>query len=144
MRRIWKAIKRFFFPPEGSPRWLRILPFAVLGVASFALLIGTIYGWSYTNSSEFCGTTCHTMPPEYSAYQRSPHARVACVECHIGRDIVTTQFSRKAGDLRHVVKTVTQDFEYPIRSRAMRPARDSCEKFGIMEMMNPTLQRTST
>ncbi len=128
MKRAWRAIKRFFFPSQDSPRWLRILPFAVLGVASVALLTGAIYGWSYTNSPEFCGSTCHTMPPEYSAYQRSPHARVACVECHIGRDIVTTQISRKAGDLRHVVLMITQDFEFPIRTKAMRPARDSCER----------------
>ena len=24
------------------------------------------------------------MQPEFSAYQNSPHARVNCVECHIG------------------------------------------------------------
>jgi mono/diheme cytochrome c family protein len=41
--------------------------------------------------------------------------------------VVTTQFTRKAGDLRHVLLTLTQNYEYPIRTRAMRPARDSCE-----------------
>jgi hypothetical protein len=85
------------------------------------------YGWTYTNSSVFCGTTCHTMPPEYSAYLYSPHARVNCVECHIGRDIITTQFTRKAGDLRHVFLTLTSNYEFPIFTREMRPARDSCE-----------------
>jgi nitrate/TMAO reductase-like tetraheme cytochrome c subunit len=40
--------------------------------------------WEYTNSPEFCGTVCHTMPPEYMAYQVSPHARVDCVDCHLG------------------------------------------------------------
>lgn len=128
MRKIISAIKRFFFPPAGSPRWVRILPFAVMGMLTFGILTGSVYGWNFTNSPQFCGETCHTMPPEYSAYQRSPHARVACVECHIGRDIVTTQFTRKAGDLRHVVLTITRDYEFPIYSRAMRPARDSCEK----------------
>lgn len=128
MRRILAAIKRFFFPPAGSPRWVRALPFIFLGLLTASAIYGAIQGWTYTNSSVFCGTTCHTMPPEYSAYQRSPHARVQCVECHIGRDVVTTQFTRKAGDLRHVVLTLTQDFEFPIFSRAMRPARDSCEK----------------
>ncbi|MGB3715749.1 MAG: NapC/NirT family cytochrome c, partial [Candidatus Promineifilaceae bacterium] len=127
MRRIWAAIKRFFFPAEGSPLWLRVLPFAVLGILTAVVLVGTVYGWNYSNSSEFCGSTCHTMPPEYNAYLRSPHARVRCVECHIGRDVVTTQFSRKAGDLRHVIATVTQNFEFPIFTRAMRPARESCE-----------------
>lgn len=128
MRRIWYVIKRFFFPPEGSPRWLRVLPFAVLGVLTALVIYGSVQAWAFTNSSEFCGTTCHTMPPEYSAYLRSPHARVQCVECHIGRDIVTTQFTRKAGDLRHVLFTITQNYEFPIYSRAMRPARDSCER----------------
>ncbi len=127
MRKIFSAIRRFFFPPPGSPKWLRALPFIFMGIVTISVITGTVYGWTYTNSSEFCGTTCHTMPPEYSAYQRSPHARVQCVECHIGRDVVTTQFSRKAGDLRHVYLTLTQDYEFPIYSRAMRPARESCE-----------------
>jgi nitrate/TMAO reductase-like tetraheme cytochrome c subunit len=127
MRRIWKGIKRFFFPPEGSPRWLRMLPFAVLGLLTLLAISGSVYGWNYTNSPEFCGSSCHTMPPEYNAYLRSPHARVRCVECHIGRDIVTTQIGRKAGDLRHVVLTVTENYEFPIYTRAMRPAREACE-----------------
>jgi len=128
MRRLWMAFKNFVFPPAGSPRWLRVLPFAIAGVLTLIVLYGSVEAWTYTNSSEFCGTSCHTMPPEYSAYQRSPHARVQCVECHIGRDVVTTQFTRKAGDLRHVVLTITKDYEFPIHSRAMRPARDSCER----------------
>ena len=42
-------------------------------------------GVTYMDSVKFCGTTCHTvMLPEYTAYLRSPHAHVACVECHIG------------------------------------------------------------
>jgi nitrate/TMAO reductase-like tetraheme cytochrome c subunit len=127
MRKIVSAIKKFFFPPEESARWLRILPFAFLGVLTLLVLSGTVYGWNYTNSPEFCGSACHTMPPEYNAYLRSPHARVRCVECHIGRDVVTTQFTRKAGDLRHVILTVTEDYEFPIYTRAMRPARESCE-----------------
>jgi nitrate/TMAO reductase-like tetraheme cytochrome c subunit len=128
MRKLWSFIKRFLRPSASAPLYLRILPLFVGGILMLFVVYGSIQAWTYTNSSEFCGTTCHTMPPEYNAYLRSPHARVQCVECHIGRDIVTTQFTRKAGDLRHVVFTITQKYEFPIRSRAMRPARDSCEK----------------
>lgn len=128
MRTLFSTLKHFFLPPPGSSLWLRLLPFVVLGMVTIVFAYGSVEAWTYTNSSEFCGTTCHTMPPEYSAYQRSPHARVQCVECHIGRDVVTTQFTRKAGDLRHVLLTITQDYEFPIHSRAMRPARDTCEK----------------
>lgn len=127
MRKLINAIKNFFFPPAGSSLWIRILPFALLGVLTLAVTYGSVEAWTYTNSPEFCGTACHTMPPEYSAYLHSPHARVRCVECHIGRDVVTTQFTRKAGDLRHVFLNITQRYEYPIYTRAMRPARESCE-----------------
>jgi len=127
MRKLLNKIKNFFLPPAGSPLWIRILPFAVLGVVTLAVGYGSVEAWTYTNSPEFCGMACHTMPPEYSAYLRSPHARVRCVECHIGRDVVTTQFTRKAGDLRHVFLNITQSYEYPIYTRAMRPARESCE-----------------
>lgn len=128
LRIIYTRVKRFFLPPPETPLVKRLLPYGTLGALTFGSLFAFVYGWTYTNSPQFCGTTCHTMPPEYSAYLVSPHARVNCVECHIGRDIFTTQFTRKAGDLRHVFLTLTQDYEFPIYSRQMRPARDSCEK----------------
>jgi hypothetical protein len=96
-----------------------------LGILLFAL---TGAGWEYTNSSEFCGTTCHTMPPEYASYQISPHARVNCVECHIGRGFLATQFTRKAGDLSHVFRYVGADYEVPIYVKNLRPAAQICER----------------
>ncbi len=128
MKRILQRLGRFFFPPEGTPTWLRVLPYAVLGVLTVLLLTGAIYGWDYTNSSEFCGTACHSMPPEYTAYLVSPHARVQCVECHIGRGFFATRFTRKAGDVKHVIDTISQNYEYPIVAADLRPARDTCER----------------
>jgi len=127
MKKIIDALKRFFFPPEDASKVARILPYAILGLLTLVVFIGGTYGWEYTNSSEFCGTSCHTMPPEYSAYLVSPHARVQCVECHIGRDPFTSRFTRKAGDLRHVVLNITKQYEYPIRAHNMRPAPETCE-----------------
>ncbi len=126
--RIGKALHTFFFPPADSKMWMRVLPYAILGVLTLVVLIGAAYGWQYTNSPEFCGTSCHTMPPEYTAYLASPHARVDCVECHIGRGFIATQITRKAGDLRHVIATVFKNYEYPIFATKMRPARETCEK----------------
>jgi len=68
------------------------------------------------------------MPPEYAAYETSPHARIACVECHIGREFIGNQFFRKAGDVRHIVAMTFQTYEYPITSKHMRPAPEICEK----------------
>ena len=128
MRGFLQRLKLFFFPPPGSPRWMRVLPYAVLGVLTLLALTAGAYGWEYTNSPEFCGTACHTMPPEYTAYLTSPHARIACVECHIGRDFIATRITRKAGDLRHVFATAFHTYEFPIRAHNLRPARETCEK----------------
>ena len=128
LKRIQAALRRFFFPPHGSPRWVMILPYAVLGIVTFGLLVGGAYAWDYTNSPSFCGTSCHTMPPEYAAYQISPHARIACVECHIGRAFIGNQIFRKAGDVRHIIAMTFRTYEYPIRVKSMRPAREICER----------------
>jgi nitrate/TMAO reductase-like tetraheme cytochrome c subunit len=139
--RIITGLKNFFFPPPGATRWQRVLPYAILGLLTLVVLIAGAYGWEYTNSSEFCGTQCHTMPPEYSAYLVSPHARVACVECHIGRDFIATQITRKAGDIRHVVFTVFQSYEYPIYAKQMRPARETCERCHFPEKFSDDSQK---
>jgi len=122
-----KKLKSFFLPPAGTPIWLRVLPYVVLGALTFFILVGSAYGWEYTNSPEFCGETCHTMPPEYTAYLTSPHARIDCVDCHIGKGFIATRITRKAGDLKHVTKTILNDYEFPITAGDLRPARETCE-----------------
>ncbi len=121
-------MRNFFLPPEGSPLWVGLLPFAVLGVLTLFVLVGSLYAWDYTNSPEFCGTACHTMPPEFTSYLTSPHARIDCVECHIGRGFVATRITRKAGDIGHIVSLVLEDYEFPIHAKSLRPARETCER----------------
>jgi len=128
MKKFRTKLRAFLFPPAGSPRWMLILPYAILGVLTISMLVGGAYVWDYTNSPPFCGETCHTMPPEYAAYQLSPHSRVACVECHIGREFIGNQIFRKAGDIKHVVAVTFNTYEYPIRAKGMRPAPEICEK----------------
>lgn len=127
MKNLRRRIVKFFFPPSGSPRWVRVLPYSILGVLTLILLTAAAYGWEYTNSPEFCGTTCHTMPPEYTSYLISPHARIACVDCHIGKGFIATRISRKAGDLKHVFAVTFKTYEFPIRADDLRPARETCE-----------------
>lgn len=122
-------LRNFFFPPPGTVRSRGTMLFMLGGAAVFiGLLLAIPPVWEYSNSVEFCGTTCHTMPPEYSVYLVSPHARVLCVDCHIGRDLILIQAFRKVGHLRLVAATVLDDFEYPIRTSEMRPARETCER----------------
>ncbi|MCC7446709.1 MAG: NapC/NirT family cytochrome c [Anaerolineae bacterium] len=121
-------LRRFFSAPPNSSPVRRILPFAVGGgFILVALLLAIPPAWEYSNSTQFCGITCHTMPPEYSTYLVSPHARVLCVDCHIGRDLIAVQAFRKVGHLRLVAATLFESYEYPIRTSEMRPARETCE-----------------
>ena len=56
-----------------------VLNLLITGTASYR-------GVQYMETQNFCGATCHVvMQPEYTAYQNSPHSRVDCVACHIGR-----------------------------------------------------------
>ena len=123
-----QRLRRIFFPPpESTTQRVALLPLLIVLVGLGAILLAAPPVWEYSNSAAFCGTTCHTMPPEYSTYLVSPHARVLCVDCHIGRDLILVQFLRKVGHLRLIAATLSGDYEYPIRAAEMRPARETCE-----------------
>ena len=82
------------------------------------------------DTTHFCGQTCHTvMAPEYSAYQNSPHARVECVECHIGPGAGWFVRSKLSG-LRQVFAVTFHTYSRPIPSpvKYLRPARETCEQ----------------
>jgi mono/diheme cytochrome c family protein len=68
------------------------------------------------------------MPPEYTAYLVSPHARIDCVDCHIGRGFIATRITRKAGDINHIISLAFKTYEFPIRADDLRPARETCER----------------
>ena len=120
-----ERIKKFFIPPPGSSRWMWLPPLFVIGVLLLIVLTGGAYGWEYTNSPKFCGTSCHTMPPQDATYKVSQHANVYCTECHIGRAFVGQQFARKAEDVREIYAMVFNTYEFPIRATRSRPALSS-------------------
>ncbi len=121
------------FPPLDmkNPRFRRLLAF--VGAATVAnLVIGStlLYGAvSYMESVTFCGQACHTvMKPEFTAYQNSPHARVACVECHIGPGANWFVKSKLSGSWQ-VVSVTFNLYPRPIPTpiENLRPARETCE-----------------
>lgn len=128
LKRIGSGLRHFFLPPTEAPLRVRLLPYIVLGVLTLVVLVSGSYAWDYSNSPEFCGTVCHTMPPEFNAYLTSPHARIDCVECHIGRGFVATRITRKAGDAKHIFSLAFKRYEFPIRADDLRPARETCER----------------
>ena len=86
--------------------------------------------YHFTDSVAFCGTTCHkVMKPEYTAYQNSPHARVACVNCHIGPGAGWYAKSKLRG-LYQVYAVAADVYPRPIPTpiEELRPARETCEQ----------------
>lgn len=123
-----EKLRLFFLPPAGSPRWKLIPPLITIGIVVLLAIVGGTYGWEYSNSPQFCGTTCHTMPPQNAVYIQSPHANVTCEECHIGRASFVNQLSRKSQAIKEAYYNIFHLYTFPIRAKALRPAVDTCEK----------------
>jgi len=107
-----------------------VVVFIALTVINVSILAVVAYeGYHFTDSAYFCGQVCHqVMEPEYTVYQRSAHARIPCVDCHIGPG--ADWFVRaKISGLRQVVSVVTDSYSRPIPVPVehLRPARDTCE-----------------
>jgi hypothetical protein len=129
-------LKDFFFPAANSPRWMYILPIVSLVILVSIVVFAGIHGWEYTNSPAFCGTTCHTMPPQHATYLESPHANVTCEECHIGRASFTDQLMRKSQGIKETYDTIFHLYTLPIYAEALRPARDTCETCHLPEQFS--------
>lgn len=103
----------------------------VFGVV-FAMLsaIGSYRAYEYSDSVQFCGTLCHgVMNPEYTAYLNSPHARVACVDCHVGSGAGWYVRSKLSGAYQLYAYSFNK-YPRPIKTPVanLRPAQDTCEQ----------------
>jgi hypothetical protein len=99
----------------------------VFVLASLLLGAAGIGAWEYTNSDAFCANMCHGVHPEEPyAHRLSRHARVACVECHIGRLSTLEAMVSKAAHTAHVWAMLT-GYERPLTSYSMPASRRSCE-----------------
>jgi hypothetical protein len=121
------------FPPVDLrlPVVRRTLEWVALATGLNLLIIGTASyrGVEYLDSTNFCGTTCHVMLPENTAYHLSPHAQVACVDCHIGPGL-PWMVRAKVNGLRQVYMVATHSYPRPIPSpvKDLRPASQTCEQ----------------
>ncbi len=92
--------------------------------------IGSYELYHYSESVEFCGQVCHqAMSPEYTAYQKSPHAKVMCAQCHIGSGAKWFVKAKISG-LYQVYAVLANKVPHPIETPIanLRPARETCEK----------------
>lgn len=127
-------------------RDLKILFWFATGTMVFLLLtsLGSYKTYHYTESTEFCGKTCHTpMKPEYTTYQNSPHARVDCVACHVGEG-AGAYVNAKMNGVHQLIGQLTGDYHRPIPTpvKNLRPAQETCEQCHWPEKFVGNLDRT--
>ncbi len=104
--------------------------FLITMIFLVASAMGSYRAFEYTESNEFCGKLCHQVEePEYITYQNSSHARVTCVECHVGKGASWYVKSKLSG-LYQVYSVITKKYPRPILTpiHSMRPERETCER----------------
>jgi len=116
----------------NEPRQRRIA--LTLLALSFVFVCASAFGsyraYEYTESVEFCGQACHTvMKPEFVAFHATSHARIRCVDCHVGHGAESYARSKLSG-ARQLVALVRNNYSRPIETPVhnMRPANETCEQ----------------
>lgn len=81
-------------------------------------------------SVQFCGGACHVMTPQARSHPVSPHARIACVECHVGEGARGFIEAKTAGT-RQLVEVAFDTYPRPVppalSSGRLVPSTETCE-----------------
>jgi nitrate/TMAO reductase-like tetraheme cytochrome c subunit len=116
----------------NEPRQRRLA--LALTALSFVFICASAFGsyraYEYTESVEFCGQTCHSvMKPEFVAFHATSHARIKCVDCHVGHGAESYARSKLSG-ARQLVALARGSYSRPIETPVhnMRPADQTCEQ----------------
>ena len=130
----------------NNPRDRRTLVTFISGGVVFLLLsaIGSYNAFNFTESVTFCGETCHkVMKPELTTHDHGPHARVACVECHVGKGVSWFVKSKISGSYQ-LYAVAFNKYPKPIGTpiKTLRPSRDTCEECHWPQSFVGNLDRT--
>lgn len=115
---------------ESRQRQLALMILAVSFAFVCASAFGSYRAYEYTESVEFCGQACHkVMKPEFVAFNATSHAKIRCVDCHVGHGAESYARSKLSG-ARQLVSLVTGSYSRPIETPVhnMRPANQTCEQ----------------
>ena len=130
----------------SSPAQRRFMLLFGGGAVGFIMLsaFGSYQTYHYSESVQFCGQVCHqAMNPEFVAYQRSAHARVDCVDCHIGSG-AQWFIKAKINGTHQLIAYTLDNYNRPIGTplKHIRPAQDICAKCHWPEKAQGNLDRT--
>ena len=109
----------------SRPVWLVLV---IVVAFLFVFFLASVELMHYTESTAFC-TLCHTMDPEKTAYEISPHQNVDCGTCHIGPGAVPA-VQAKLASVRYLWTYPLNLYERPIPSPipSLPPVEVACEQ----------------
>ena len=130
---MWLQRRKLARRPESADDWpvfdfrlprVRRMALLFTSFAAFTVTIGLIAGYGslhWMDSPRFCGQACHApMHPQFTAWQAGVHARIACVNCHVGEGARGFVHAKLAGT-RQLVRVATDTFPRPIPPGALVP-----------------------
>jgi len=115
---------------DPRQRHTAIVVLALSFIFISASAFGSYRAYEYTESVEFCGQACHSvMKPEFVAFHATSHARIRCVDCHVGHGAESYARSKLSG-VRQLFSLATNSYSKPIETPVhnMRPANETCEQ----------------
>lgn len=115
---------------EPGQRRLAIVILTLSFIFVCASAFGSYRAYEYTESVEFCGQACHTvMKPEFVSFHATSHAKIRCVDCHVGHGAESYARSKLSG-ARQLFALVAGSYSKPIETPVhnMRPANQTCEQ----------------
>ena len=136
-QRRW-AIKHAATAPDkwrlnlADPKQRKLLIVFACCAVGFVMLsaFGSYQTYHYSESTVFCGQVCHSaMNPEFVTYKRGAHARVDCVECHVGEGVqwfVKAKINGTHQLIAYLLNNYNRPIDTPVKN--LRPAQDTCEK----------------
>jgi hypothetical protein len=130
---MWLEQRRLQLRPDETADWpvfdfrrarVRRTALAITALTAVNIVIILLAGYGslhWMESPQFCGQVCHTpMHPQFTAWSGATHARVACVDCHIGEGAGAFVHAKLAG-VRQLVHVATNNVPKPISPGADMP-----------------------
>jgi hypothetical protein len=139
---MWLQRRRLERDPSAVSEWpvvdfrrvqVRRAALAMMALTAVNVVIILPAGYGslhWMESPSFCGQVCHTpMQPQFTAWSGASHARVACVECHIGEGAAAFVHAKLNG-VRQLVHVATGAVPKPIPPGAEMPPGAQAETCG--------------
>jgi hypothetical protein len=99
---------------RAQVRRTALLVTALTAVNIVILLLAGYGSLHWMESPGFCGQVCHTpMQPQFTAWTNGPHARIACIECHIGEGAAGFVHAKLSG-VRQLLHVASNSYPRPV------------------------------